>query len=212
MIATPRSKSSEPVTKTIETRIQALGKQQNKDGWVLTLDHMWPQSKFPTVLYGPDWDLIAGYEVGNAIEITIERGHLKADHSPLHEYNFFWNLKRISRFPPTASSTTVFATNALEEPPLPASTRIMPSDPTRQSIERQKAVAEAREACQFLIGLYFSATLEHQGLPSEQKTTRWVDFRDTWAPIVEELTSRFAARFYKGIHGSMEEPEPKSIK
>ena len=206
------SGASTTAIKTIETRIQALGKQQSKDGWVLTLDHMWPQSKFPTILYGSDWDLLAGFAVGDYVVIVVERGNLKPNRTPDHEYNFYWNLKSISRFPPTASSTTVFATNALEEPPLPASTRIMPSDPTRQSIERQKAVAEAREACQFLIGLYFTATLEHQGLPSEQKTTRWVDFRDTWAPIVEELTSRFAARFYKGIHGSMEEPEPKSIK
>ena len=77
------------------TEITAKGKQQNSDGWAMTVGWKLPGSRYHLVLYGQDWETVEGFEVGQTATITIQQGNLKANKEGKYSSDFFWDMESI---------------------------------------------------------------------------------------------------------------------
>jgi hypothetical protein len=77
------------------TEITAKGKQQNSDGWAMTVGWKLPGSRYHLVLYGQDWETVEGFEVGHTATITIQQGNLKANKEGKYSSDFFWDMESI---------------------------------------------------------------------------------------------------------------------
>ena len=190
-----------PEQKTLTTTVRGLGKQRSGNGWMLTLAHTWPDSKFETVLYGKDMGQVKGIAAGDAVAVLVQKGNLKSGKDPKYNTSFFWDMVSIQKgsggqaTPPSATQPAPPSPSAPSFPYAPPAPPVQ--DATRRSIERQKALAEGREAAVALVQSF----LDHNAL---SEIVPWPSFRDTWATEVEELTTRFAARFYRSITGRRE--------
>lgn len=72
----------------------------------------------------------------------------------------------------------------------------------RTSIERQKALAEARAGADFLVGQWFEANRNTTVAAGQEMP--WPQFEEAFRPVYEELVTKLAARFYKAIRGKEE--------
>jgi hypothetical protein len=75
--------------------IQSKGKQQNRDGWAMTVGWRLPGSIYDLILYGQDWDTVRGHEVGNSATIVINQGNLKKDKDGRYASDYFWDMVSI---------------------------------------------------------------------------------------------------------------------
>ena len=75
--------------------VKSKGKQQNRDGWTMTLDWRLPGSKYDLTLYGSNWETVGGFEVGQTAAITIHQGNLRANKDGKYSSDFFWDLESI---------------------------------------------------------------------------------------------------------------------
>jgi len=75
--------------------VKSKGKQQNRDGWSMVVDWKLPGSKFDLTLYGQDWDIVQGFEVGETAIITINQGNLKKDKTGQYSSDYFWDMVSI---------------------------------------------------------------------------------------------------------------------
>ena len=188
-----------PEQKTLTTTVQGLGKQKSGNGWMLTLAHMWPDSKYPTVLYGKDDEQVKGFGPGDPVLVLVQKGNLKQGKDPKYNTSFFWDMVSIAKQASGGQATAPTATQPAQGTPSAplAAPQPLAEDVKRRSIERQKALAEGREAAVALVQSFIAHNLPQEVVP-------WPSFRDEWAPEVETLTARFAARFYHSITGRQE--------
>ena len=106
-------------TATIENRYQftteitAKGKQQNSDGWAMTVGWKLPGSRYHLVLYGQDWETVEGFEVGQTATITIQQGNLKANKEGKYSSDFFWDMESIE------PDGEIVASEEVQAPPKP---------------------------------------------------------------------------------------------
>ena len=96
-----------------QAEIQSKGKQQNRDGWTMTVDWKLPGSKFELTLYGTNWEIVEGYEVGQTATITIQQGNLKANKEGKYSSDFFWDLESIE------PGAMVMVAEEVQAPPKP---------------------------------------------------------------------------------------------
>lgn len=81
-------------------KITSKGKQQSRDGWTLTVDWKLPGSGFALVLYGQDWQIVEGYNVGDVATFTINIGNLGKNRQGQfkegkYPADFFWDIMAI---------------------------------------------------------------------------------------------------------------------
>ena len=106
-------------TATIENRYQftteitAKGKQQNSDGWAMTVGWKLPGSRYHLVLYGQDWETVEGFEVGQTATITIQQGNLKNNKDGKYSSDFFWDMESIE------AGGEIVASEEVQAPPKP---------------------------------------------------------------------------------------------
>lgn len=84
---------------------------------------------------------------------------------------------------------------------IPKSVHEMDQLEKQRSIERQKALAEARSAADFLMGQWFK---DNRDIPQQGRAGQempWPVFEATFLPSYEALVSKLATRFYKSIKG-----------
>ena len=114
------------MTTAIESRyqftaeIQAKGKQQNRDGWTMTVDWKLPGSKFELTLYGTNWETVEGHEIGQTATITIQQGNLKANKEGRYSSDYFWDMVSIK------AGGGIVMSEEVQAPPKPKPT---PSEP-----------------------------------------------------------------------------------
>jgi hypothetical protein len=96
-----------------QAEIQSKGKQQNRDGWTITLDWKLPGSKYDLTLYGTNWETVEGYEVGQTATITIQQGNLKANKEGKYSSDFFWDMVSIE------PGAMVMVAEEVQAPPKP---------------------------------------------------------------------------------------------
>ena len=101
------------------TEITAKGKQQNSDGWAMTVGWKLPGSRYHLVLYGQDWETVEGFEVGQTATITIQQGNLKANKEGKYSSDFFWDME------------SILGTEEVQAPPKPIPPDPRPAPPTR---------------------------------------------------------------------------------
>jgi len=77
--------------------VKSKGKQQNRDGWAMVVDWKLPGSKYDLTLYGQDWDIVQGFEVGETAIITIQQGNLKKDKTGQYSSDYFWDMVSIEQ-------------------------------------------------------------------------------------------------------------------
>jgi len=80
--------------------VKTKSKQQNRDGWAMTVDWKLPGSRFDLTLYGQDWEMVENVSIdergqGPTCEFVIERGNLKTGKNGLYSSDFFWNMVSI---------------------------------------------------------------------------------------------------------------------
>ena len=102
------------------TEITAKGKQQNSDGWAMTVGWKLPGSRYHLVLYGQDWETVEGFEVGHTATITIQQGNLKNNKDGKYSSDFFWDMESIEA-----------GNEEVQAPPKPTPPDPRPSEPTR---------------------------------------------------------------------------------
>ena len=98
------------------TEITAKGKQQNSDGWAMTVGWKLPGSRYHLVLYGQDWETVEGFEVGQTATITIQQGNLKANKEGKYSSDFFWDMESIE------PDGEIVASEKVQAPPKPTPT------------------------------------------------------------------------------------------
>ena len=132
-------------TATIENRYQftteitAKGKQQNSDGWAMTVGWKLPGSRYHLVLYGQDWETVEGFEVGQTATITIQQGNLKNNKDGKYSSDFFWDMESIE------ADGEIVASEEVQAPPKPKPT---PSEPRTGSPDQPPPLPAALGACQ----------------------------------------------------------------
>ena len=102
------------------TEITAKGKQQNSDGWAMTVGWKLPGSRYHLVLYGQDWETVEGFEVGQTATITIQQGNLKANKEGKYSSDFFWDMESIE------PDGEIVASEEVQAPPKPTPTPTPP--------------------------------------------------------------------------------------
>ena len=75
--------------------VKSKGKQQNRDGWAMTVGWKLPGSKFDLTLYGQDWATVDDYEVGDITTIVINQSNLKKDKDGRYASDYFWDMASI---------------------------------------------------------------------------------------------------------------------
>ena len=98
------------------TEITAKGKQQNSDGWAMTVGWKLPGSRYHLVLYGQDWETVEGFEVGQTATITIQQGNLKNNKDGKYSSDFFWDMESIE------PDGEIVASEEVQAPPKPTPT------------------------------------------------------------------------------------------
>ena len=98
------------------TEITAKGKQQNSDGWAMTVGWKLPGSRYHLVLYGQDWETVEGFEVGQTATITIQQGNLKNNKDGKYSSDFFWDMESIE------PDGEMVASEEVQAPPKPTPT------------------------------------------------------------------------------------------
>jgi len=121
------------------TEITAKGKQQNSDGWAMTVGWKLPGSRYHLVLYGQDWETVEGFEVGHTATITIQQGNLKNNKDGKYSSDFFWDMESIE------PDGEIVASEEVQAPPKPKPT---PSEPRTGSPDQPPPNPAALGACQ----------------------------------------------------------------
>ena len=119
------------------TEITAKGKQQNSDGWAMTVGWKLPGSRYHLVLYGQDWETVEGFEVGQTATITIQQGNLKANKEGKYSSDFFWDMESIE------ADGEIVASEEVQAPPKPK-----PTPPRTGSPDHPPPNPAALGACQ----------------------------------------------------------------
>ena len=193
-------------TVDIATAVQSVGKQQNRDGWILTLTYNWPGSKYPATFYGTDWAQVQGIGVGDHVVLKVEQGSLKQGKDASKDYNYFWNLKSITKADGGAHaeghSPTGPTKEALSQPNFTNSNGATDYDlKTRVSIERQKAldIAERSAACMFRAWTDYHS----EAIGATDAPTFYEGHREKYGDLVRY----FFGRYHAGISGHAAKPE-----
>jgi len=84
-------------TYTFTAEVKAKNKQQNRDGWAMTVDWKLPGSKFDLTLYGQHWDTLRDIVIddqgnGPTRTFTIQQGNIKADKAGQYTTDYFWDM------------------------------------------------------------------------------------------------------------------------
>ena len=82
---------------TFTAEVKAKNKQQNRDGWAMTVDWKLPGSKYDLILYGQHWDTLRDIVIddqgnGPTCTFTIQQGNIKADKTGQYTTNYFWDM------------------------------------------------------------------------------------------------------------------------
>jgi hypothetical protein len=80
--------------------VKSKGKQQNRDGWAMTVDWKLPGSKFDLTLYGQDWETVRDVVIdekgqGPLCIFTINQGNLKGNKDGRYSTDYFWDMVSI---------------------------------------------------------------------------------------------------------------------
>jgi len=149
------------------TEITAKGKQQNSDGWAMTVGWKLPGSRYHLVLYGQDWETVEGFEVGQTATITIQQGNLKANKEGKYSSDFFWDMESIEA-----------GNEEVQAPPKPTPPDPRPSEPPRtQPSDQPPPLPAALGACQNHAVDFITAGI--LPLPEGRELVGWVrELRD----------------------------------
>ena len=85
-------------TAEVKTKV----KQQNRDGWAMTVDWKLPGSKFDLTLYGQDWETVRDVVIdekgqGPLCIFTINQGNLKGNKDGRYSTDYFWDMVSIEQ-------------------------------------------------------------------------------------------------------------------
>ena len=159
--------SQAPERRTILAAVQALGKQEKSDGWMLTLGYKFSGSKYNLVLYGKDWEQVNHLKLGEMAKFLVEKGGQKRNkegqpQDPQYDSSFFWNLVEAKLADGAAAPTP----SAPSQPPAPRqvppgavpdpleglaqSTHAAKQDERERAIDINVAINQGREAAQFM--------------------------------------------------------------
>ena len=85
-------------TAEVKTKV----KQQNRDGWAMTVDWKLPGYKFDQTLYGQDWETVRDVVIdekgqGPLCIFTINQGNLKGNKDGRYSTDYFWDMVSIEQ-------------------------------------------------------------------------------------------------------------------
>lgn len=129
---------------TYNTEIHSTGKQKNTSGWVLAVTAPW-RSDYPLQLYGQDWSQIEGFHAGQEVVVTIDRGSMKKDKIGDAPWDYFWNLRVMTRAGANWEDPRAMTPDPIPQP--------MP-DPIPQPMPDPR---RSKEECRFLDCLQIAA-------------------------------------------------------
>jgi hypothetical protein len=135
------------------TTVQSVGRTKANNGTKLELEWKLPGSQYELVLYLQDNTWLKhleelGLRSGDWVDLDIDKGSLKANADGSHEWDYYWDVTAIKRAEDETPTTTAPPKPSAPAPQSPERRQdaSYSPDPTRQSIERQVALKEARRA------------------------------------------------------------------